>query len=109
MGNEIIKYDPELNTIPLRKFTPVEMNLFFSIISRMRDKSDQTIRFTFDQLKELSAYKPTANNRFEDDIQRTYEKMMVLHFGRRSKSGLTREFLFCLQNLKLMEMQKNLM
>jgi hypothetical protein len=39
MGNEIIKYDPELNTIPLRKFTPVEMNLFFSIISRMRDKS----------------------------------------------------------------------
>ncbi|WP_154813497.1 RepB family plasmid replication initiator protein, partial [Lactiplantibacillus plantarum] len=64
MGNEIIKYDPELNTIPLRKFTPVEMNLFFSIISRMRDKSDQTIRFTFDQLKELSAYKPTANNRF---------------------------------------------
>ncbi len=40
----------------------------------MRDKSDQTIRFTFDQLKELSAYKPTANNRFEDDIQRTYEK-----------------------------------
>ncbi|MCS6109106.1 replication initiation protein, partial [Clostridium botulinum] len=92
MGNEIIKYDPELNTIPLRKFTPVEMNLFFSIISRMRDKGDQTVRFTFDQLKELSAYKPTANNRFEDDIQRTYEKMMGLHFGRRSKSGLNREF-----------------
>ena len=92
MSNEIIKYDPELNTIPLRKFTPVEMNLFFSIISRMRDKGDQTVRFTFDQLKELSAYKPTANNRFEDDIQRTYEKMMGLHFGRRSKSGLNREF-----------------
>ncbi|ANZ62585.1 replication initiation protein [Secundilactobacillus paracollinoides] len=92
MSNELVKYDPELNTIPLRKFTPVEMNLFFSIISRMRDKGDQTVRFTFDQLKELSAYKPTANNRFEDDIQRTYEKMMGLHFGRRSKSGLNREF-----------------
>ncbi len=92
LSNELVKYDPELNTIPLRKFTPVEMNLFFSIISRMRDKGDQTVRFTFDQLKELSAYKPTANNRFEDDIQRTYEKMMGLHFGRRSKSGLNREF-----------------
>ncbi len=101
MGNEIIKYDPELNTIPLRKFTPVEMNLFFSIISRMRDKSDQTIRFTFDQLKELSAYKPTANNRFEDDIQRTYEKMMGLHFGRRSKSGLTREFFVLFTEFKI--------
>ena len=101
MGNEIIKYDPELNTIPLRKFTPVEMNLFFSIISRMRDKSNQTIRFTFDQLKELSAYKPTANNRFEDDIQRTYEKMMGLHFGRRSKSGLTREFFVLFTEFKI--------
>lgn len=47
MSNELIKYDPELNTIPLRKFTPIEMNLFFSIISRMRDKGDQTVRFSF--------------------------------------------------------------
>lgn len=29
MANELVKYEPELNTIPLRKFTPVEMNLFF--------------------------------------------------------------------------------
>ena len=91
MSNELIKYDPELNTIPLRKFTPIEMNLFFSIISRMRDKGDQTVRFSFEQLKNLSNYKPTANSRFEDDIQRTYEKLMGLHFGRRSKSGLNRE------------------
>jgi Initiator Replication protein. len=40
LSNEIVKYDPELNTTPLRKFTPVEMNLFFSIVSRMRDKGD---------------------------------------------------------------------
>ncbi|MCH5465841.1 replication initiation protein, partial [Levilactobacillus tujiorum] len=74
------------------KLTPVEMNLFFSIISRMRDKGDQTVRFNIDQLKDLISYKHTSNNRFEDDIQRTYEKMMGLHFCRRSKSGLNREF-----------------
>ena len=92
LSNEIIKYDPELNTIPLRKFTPVEMNLFFSIVSRMRDKGDETVRFSFDQLKELSAYKPTANNRFIDDIESTYQKILGLRFGRRSKDGLHREF-----------------
>ena len=54
MSNELVKYQPELNTIPLRKFTPTEMNLFFSIVSRMRDKGDQTVRFSFEQLKELS-------------------------------------------------------
>ncbi|WP_056970896.1 replication initiation protein, partial [Liquorilactobacillus vini] len=67
-------------------------NLFFSIVSRMRDKGDETVRFSFDQLKELSAYKPTANNRFIDDIESTYQKILGLRFGRRSKDGLHREF-----------------
>lgn len=91
MPNELVKHDPELNTIPLRKFKPVEMNLFFSIVSRMRGKNDQRVCFSFEQLKELSNYKATANNRFIDDIERTYDKLMDLRFGRRSKSGLHRE------------------
>ncbi|MED7649707.1 UNVERIFIED_CONTAM: replication initiation protein, partial [Lacticaseibacillus paracasei] len=89
MSNELVKYQPELNTIPLRKFTPTEMNLFFSIVSRMRDKGDQTVRFSFDQLKDLSNYKPTANRRFIDDIKRTYDHLMDLRFGSQSKSGLS--------------------
>ena len=58
----------------------------------MRDKGDENVRFSFDQLKELSAYKPTANNRFIDDIESTYQKILGLRFGRRSKDGLYREF-----------------
>ncbi|EGP4808629.1 replication initiation protein [Enterococcus faecium] len=88
MANEIVKYHHELNTIPLRKFTPVEMNLFFSIVSRMREKGDKTVRFTFDQLKNLSNYKATANNRFINDLEMTYDKLMDLRFGRRSADGL---------------------
>lgn len=91
MSNELVKYQPELNTIPLRKFSPTEMNLFFSIISRMRDKGDQTVRFSFDQLKDLSNYKPTANRRFIDDLRRTYNHLMDLRFGSQSKSGLSFE------------------
>ena len=89
MSNELVKYQPELNTIPLRKFSPTEMNLFFSIVSRMRDKGDQTVRFSFDQLKDLSNYKPTANRRFIDDLKRTYNHLMDLRFGSQSKSGLS--------------------
>ncbi|MGM0140283.1 hypothetical protein IGI65_002768 [Enterococcus sp. DIV0755b] len=91
MANELIKYDAELNTIPLKHFSPVEMNLFFSIVSRMRDKEDQIVRFSFEQLKELSNYKPTANKRFLDDIQHTYEKLLGLAFSKVSKSGKRRQ------------------
>lgn len=90
MANELVKYHTELNTIPLRKFSPVEMNLFFSIVSRMRDKGEQTVRFSFDQLKDLSDYKATANSRFIDDIYSTYEKILSLRFGNRSANGLNR-------------------
>ena len=101
MVNELVKYHHELNTIPLRKFTPVEMNLFFSIVSRMRDKGEQTVRFSFDQLKELSDYKPTANNRFIDDLAETYEKILSLRFGRRSKSGLSIEMFVMFTEFKI--------
>jgi plasmid replication initiation protein len=91
LPNELVKYEPELNTIPLRKFTPIEMNLFFSIVSRMRDKENQVVRFSFEQLKELSAYKQTAGKAFVSDLERTYDHLMDLKFGRRSKSGLSIE------------------
>ena len=101
MANEIVKYHHELNTIPLRKFTPIEMNLFFSIVSRMREKGDKTVRFTFDQLKDLSNYKATANLRFIDDLEHTYKKILSLTFGRRSESGLTREFFVMFTKFKI--------
>ena len=91
MANELVKYHTELNTIPLRKFTPVEMNLFFSIVSRMREKGNKKVTFSFDQLKDLSNYKATANNRFIDDLETTYDKLMDLRFGSRSADGLQRE------------------
>lgn len=91
MANEIVKYHHELNTIPLRKFSPVQMNLFFSIVSRMREKGDNKIIFSFEQLKDLSNYKATANKRFIDDLEETYDKLMDLRFGRRSSDGLQRE------------------
>lgn len=101
MSNEIVKYHHELNTIPLRKFTPVEMNLFFSIVSRMREKGDKTVRFTFEQLKDLSNYKATANSRFVDDLKSTYEKLLQLRFGRTSKTGLSYEMFVLFTKFKI--------
>jgi len=101
MANEIVKYHHELNTIPLRKFSPVEMNLFFSIVSRMREKGAERVRFSFDQLKDLSDYKATANKRFIDDLKSTYEKILSLRFGRRSESGLTVEMFVMFTRFKI--------
>ncbi|MFC7198570.1 replication initiation protein [Halospeciosus flavus] len=99
MSNEIVKYDNELNTIPFRKFTSLEMNLFFSIVSRMRDQELHTVEFSFDQLRELSQYKPTSTKRFVDDLENTYRKMLQLTIGRRSSS--VREFFVLFTGFKI--------
>ena len=83
LANEIVCYKNELNLIPMRNFNSVEMDLFFSICSRMREKGTEPIKFDFNDLKQLSDYKPTSNTRFVEDIQSVYKKLLSLQYTER--------------------------
>lgn len=87
MANLVV-YKNELNTVSLRSFNPKEMDLFFSICSEMRNKELETISFDFEKLKELSDYKYTAHDRFINDIEGVYDKLMQLNI----KIGTSTEF-----------------
>ncbi|EKQ17363.1 MULTISPECIES: replication initiation protein [Lactobacillales] len=78
MSNEIVKYENRLNSIPLRRFNTREMNLFFSLASRLRDKGTNEIELSFTQLKSLSQYKDHGE-RFVEDLNRTYHKLLTLN------------------------------
>lgn len=78
MSNEIVKYENQLNEVPLRRFTPTEMDLFFSIISRMRDKGDKQVTFSFEYLQELSQYKVHKQS-FYTVLKNTYTKLLELN------------------------------
>jgi len=91
MANIKVKYKNELNLIPMRNFDSVEMNLFFSICAKMKDKGISKVRFTFEDLKELSAYKPTSVKRFADDLEAVYSKMIQLTY-RTEEPGIREKF-----------------
>ncbi|MEN2327668.1 MULTISPECIES: replication initiation protein [Lacticaseibacillus] len=78
MSNEIVKYENRLNSIPLRRFNTREMNLFFSLASRLRDQGTNEIELSFSQLKSLSQYKDHGE-RFVEDLNRTYHKLLTLN------------------------------
>lgn len=79
-NNELVVYKNEFNTIPLRNFTAVEMDLLFTIMSQMRDKGITEIEFNFSDLKHLSNYnKETAINSFILDLEKTYDKLLRLN------------------------------
>lgn len=80
---EVTQYRNELNMIPLKDFTPIEIDLFFSICTRMRDKGTQKVEHSFEELKALSEYrKHTTIEDFADRLQVVYQKMQTLTYKR---------------------------
>ena len=94
MGKEIVCYKNEMNNIPLRNFNAKEMDLLFSICSRVREKGTDFIEFTFDDLKVLSDYKMTATKHFIKDIESVYDKLLQLNFKMGTDTEFTKFVLF---------------
>ena len=92
--SSLVVYKDELNTVPLRSFNSKEMDLFFSICSKMRDKGLETITFDFEELRRLSDYKYTAYDRFIDDIEGVYDKLIQLNIKIGSPTEFTKFVLF---------------
>lgn len=84
MINKIVKYDNELNSVPFRKFNNREFNIFFSMISKLREQGTKKVTFSFDDIKELSDYKQHGKN-FINDLDSLYTKMLSLKIWRKSK------------------------
>lgn len=87
-------YKNEMNDIPLRNFNAKEMDLLFSICSRVREKGTDFIEFTFDDLKVLSDYKMTATKHFIKDIESVYDKLLQLNFKMGTDTEFTKFVLF---------------
>ncbi|ENZ6655175.1 replication initiation protein [Enterococcus hirae] len=89
MANEIVKYENRLNHIPLRKFNSREMNLFFSIGSRVREKGTDEITFSFHDLKKLSGY-TERGEQFIKDLSSTYDKLLNINAWNDDGNTLTK-------------------
>ena len=77
---EVVRYNNGLNTVPLRRFTAVEMDLFWSICSKMKRQGTQTLEFDFEVFKELSNYSSREKERFYNDLKDMFDKMSNLKF-----------------------------
>lgn len=77
---DLVVYKNEFNAVPLRNFTSVEMDLLFTLISKMRDKSTTELKFDFSELKKLNKYnKENAIDSFINELEKTYDKLIRLN------------------------------
>ena len=98
MANEIVKYHNRMNEVSFTNFTSIELNIFFSIFYRMREKKINSLKLAFDEVKRMINYKFTGSDRFYNDLKSVYNKLIQLNFslenGKKGERIYTKFILF---------------
>lgn len=105
MSGETVVYENSLNLVPLRNFTSTEIDLFFAMCNKLKEKNCETLTLTFEELKELSSYNPDIRHmdKFISDLQHVYSKMLNINYTIRTKEKITTFVLFYKYEINLSE------
>lgn len=90
----LAKFDNQMHKLSFSNFNSTEFNIFFSLCAALKEKGTDEITLSFEQLKQISDYKPTANNRFVEDLRRTNKKLMSQQFTLESENKIVDFVLF---------------
>ena len=94
MSNDVVRYNNGFNTVPLRNFTPVEMDIFWAICSKMKRKGTATIEFNFETFKELANYERSSMNSFYQALKSVGDKLGTLTYKFEDESYYEQLWLF---------------
>lgn len=78
--NEVVKYHNDLNSVSFRSWSAEEMNLFFTVIAKIRDNGIETIILGTDELKELTQFADKHHKRWEEVMVKAGKKVMNLQY-----------------------------
>ncbi|OEK58904.1 replication initiation protein [Staphylococcus equorum] len=96
MPGETVIYRNEMNLVPLRKFTPIEIDLFFAMCNKLKQQDANKLKLSFDELKSLSNYSHEQRNiqRFINDLENVYTKILQLTYRYEDEKKIKRFVLF---------------
>lgn len=94
MSNDVVRYNNGFNTVPLRNFTPVEMDIFWAICSKMKRKGIDTVEFKFETFKELANYERSSMNSFYLALKSVGDKLGTLTYKFEDESYYEQLWLF---------------
>lgn len=93
-GFNLIKYNNDMNKVAFHKFNSVELNLFYTICSVMKERGSTEITFSFDEVKRLSKTKFKNEQEFISRLRSTYRKLLNLVFGFEDENKIIEFVLF---------------
>lgn len=92
--NGVVKYNNHFNSISLKNFNSIELNLLMAICSQIRDKGIDEITLNFSELKNMVKYKHRGSVRFIKDLEQIYKKLIALSIRIETKEVIDNFVLF---------------
>lgn len=76
MAKEIVKYNNKMNNMPLKNFEKKDLDFFYSICSKVKDRGSDLVEIPLEELKEIANYNVTSTKRFTDELLRMNKKLL---------------------------------
>ncbi|MFS7437739.1 replication initiation protein [Carnobacterium maltaromaticum] len=80
ISNNVVRYNNGLNGVALRTFSPVDMDLFWTICSKMKRKGTNQEVFSFAEIREIAKYNQRGTELFSSDVIRMADRLGGLAF-----------------------------
>lgn len=78
----------------MRKFNSKEMDIFYSLCSKMRERGLKEVTFTFNYIRTIANYASPDKQRFVEDLQETYKNMLQMIYKVETKDEIEYFVLF---------------
>lgn len=76
--NEIVKYHNNFNSVALKNFNGVEIDLLMAICSKLKNEDINEIKLEFSDLRRMINFKHRGESRFIQNLEQMYKKLLNL-------------------------------
>ena len=92
--NEIVKYHNNFNSVALKNFNGVEIDLLMAICSKLKNEDINEIKLEFSDLRRMVNYKHRGELRFIQNLEQIYKKLLNLSIRIETEDKITNFILF---------------
>jgi Protein involved in initiation of plasmid replication len=92
--NEIVKYHNNFNSVALKNFNGVEIDLLMAICSKLKNEDINEIKLEFSDLRRMINSKHRGELRFIQNLEQMYKKLLNLSIRIETEDKITNFILF---------------
>ena len=106
--NDIVLYHNDLNFVGFGNFNPVELDIFFALIGKMRDSKGREATLSLKELRAITGYSQRGDKKMYEDISKAYKKFWNLSYYRHNEESSEITIIRIFEEFKLNYKEKTL-